>query len=65
VLGDCGRLVPEADRAALADAIAGLLADAAERDRLAACAHERVRTRFRLETTVDAMRERYAAVAGG
>jgi glycosyltransferase involved in cell wall biosynthesis len=63
VLADCGVLVPEGDRAELAGAIARLLADAAERERLSACAAERVTGRFRLETTVDAMRERYASLA--
>ena len=62
VVGDAGELVPEGDRAELSAAIARLLADPAARDEAARRAAERVRTRFRLETTVDAMRERYAAV---
>jgi glycosyltransferase involved in cell wall biosynthesis len=65
VLGDCGVLVAEGDRDELAGAIARTLADAAERERLSACAAERVATRFRLATTVDAMRERYASLARG
>ncbi|MEA2143972.1 MAG: hypothetical protein QOI64_2402, partial [Solirubrobacteraceae bacterium] len=65
VVGECGVLVAEGDRAALAAAIAGLLGDEAERERLVACAYDRVRTRYRLDTTVDAMRERYVSVARG
>ncbi len=63
VLGDCGRLVPEGDRQALADAIAATLADPAGRERMSACGSRRVAERFRLDITVAAMRERYAALA--
>jgi glycosyltransferase involved in cell wall biosynthesis len=63
VLGSCGRLVGEGDRGELAEAIAGLVADAAAAGELSRCARERVLESFRLERTVDAMRERYRAVA--
>jgi glycosyltransferase involved in cell wall biosynthesis len=65
VLGDCGRLVPEGDRAALADAIVALLAREGERERAAACARARVRERHSLERAVDAMRRAYLEVASG
>jgi glycosyltransferase involved in cell wall biosynthesis len=65
VLSDCGVLVAEGDRGELAAAIARTLADSAVRERLSACAAERVATRYRLATTVDAMRERYASLARG
>jgi glycosyltransferase involved in cell wall biosynthesis len=65
VLEGCGELVAEGDRSALADAIVRMLHDAGERERLSARASERVRERYRLETTVAAMRERYVAVARG
>jgi glycosyltransferase involved in cell wall biosynthesis len=58
VLGDCAELVQEGDRDALADAIAGLLADGARRAELAACGREHVE-RFRIAATVDAMRAVY------
>lgn len=64
VLGDCGRLVAEGDRAALADAIVGLIEDEDERRRAAACGRERVRTRHSLEATVEAMRRAYRETAG-
>jgi len=63
VLESCGRLVTEGDRAELAEAIAGLVGDAAAARELSSCARERVRESFRLERTVEAMRERYRALA--
>ncbi len=61
IVGDCGRLVPAADRAALADAIVELLSDDALRASLASCGRERARERFSVERwrngLVDAYRE--------
>lgn len=64
VLGDCGRLVAEGDRRALADALAELLEDERERERAAWCGWERVRDRHRLAGTVDAMKRHYRETAG-
>ncbi len=64
VLGDCGRLVGEGDRPALADAIVVMLAGEDERERAAACGRERVRTRHSLAATVESM-ERLYTEAGG
>jgi len=63
VLGDCGRLVEEGDRAALAEAIVDLVEDEDERRRAVACASERVRTRHSLEATAEAMRQVYRETA--
>ena len=63
VLGDCGRLVAEGDRAALADAIADLLEDSGERSRASACALERVRARHHLSGMVEAMERLYRETA--
>ena len=63
VLGDCGRLVAEGDRAALAEAIVELIEDEDERRRAAACGRERVRARHSLEVTVEAMRRAYRETA--
>jgi glycosyltransferase involved in cell wall biosynthesis len=61
IVGDCGRLVPTGDRAALADAIVDLLSDDALRASLADCGRERARERFSIESwrsgLVDAYRE--------
>ncbi len=63
VLGDCGRLVAEGDRDALADAIATLVADEDARIVAAGCALARVRERHRLTATVEAMKAIYAETA--
>ena len=63
VLGDCGRLVAEGDRTALAEAIVTLIEDEDERGRVAACALERVRSRHSLDATVEAMRQAYRETA--
>jgi glycosyltransferase involved in cell wall biosynthesis len=63
VLGDCGRLVAEGDRVALADAIVDMLEDEDGRRRTVECAHERVRTRHSLEAVVEAMRAAYREAA--
>ena len=63
VLGDCGRLVPEGDRASLAQAVADLLECGPERVRAATCARDRVRRRHDLEATVAAMRVAYRETA--
>lgn len=63
VLGGCGELVTEGDTAALAEAIAGALADPARRERMAACGAERARAVFRRTRAVATMRDVYAAIA--
>ena len=61
IVGDCGQLVPAADRTALADAIVELLSDDALRTSLASCGRQRARERFSVERwrngLVDAYRE--------
>ena len=64
VLGDCGRLVAEGDRTALAEAILDLIEDLDERRRAAACGRQRVRARHSLDATVEAMRQAYRETAG-
>jgi len=64
VLGDCGRLVPEEDRMALADAILRLIEGEDERRETAACARRRVRERHRLEVTAESMKRIYREVGG-
>jgi glycosyltransferase involved in cell wall biosynthesis len=54
--GRCGMLVPPEDPLALASAIAGLLADPERRAALGAAGRERVRSRFRLDESVMALR---------
>jgi glycosyltransferase involved in cell wall biosynthesis len=63
-LGECGELVPEGDRDALAQAIVRLLADPELRERHARCGLRRVGERHRLEAMVEAMTDRYRAAAG-
>lgn len=65
-VGDCARLVPPGDRAALADAVLALLDDRVARERLVAAGMARARARFRFGTVVERMTERYrAAVTDG
>ena len=59
MLGECGRLVPPGDRAALRDAIVELLDDRELHERRARCGRARVQERFSLTGMVEAMRERY------
>ena len=63
VLGDCAEMVPEGDRAALADIVVRLLDDPQRREELVACGTEMMRTRFSLESTVAGMVERYRDAA--
>jgi glycosyltransferase involved in cell wall biosynthesis len=63
VMGECGVLVPEKDREALADAINALLADERQRLHLGECGKQRVETLFRLEKMVDALTGIYREVA--
>ncbi|MEA2367413.1 MAG: hypothetical protein QOH38_131 [Thermoleophilaceae bacterium] len=65
VLGDHAALVPEGDRTALADAIAGLLDDPARRAEVGARARAYARERFSIGATVAGMRERYAEAVSG
>ena len=62
-LGECAVLVPPGDRAALADALVRVLEDAGLRERLVGCGRKRLESRFSVETMVEAMKERYRAVA--
>jgi glycosyltransferase involved in cell wall biosynthesis len=59
VLGDCAELVAPGDRAALADAIAGLLRDHERREELAACGRRRARDHFDVGAMVGAMKGVY------
>jgi glycosyltransferase involved in cell wall biosynthesis len=63
LVGDCGRIVPVGDREGLGQAIVELLADDELRERLSASGQERVRSRFLMPRHVEAMKERYRAVA--
>ena len=63
VLGDCAEMVPEGDRAGLADTVVRLLDDPQRREELVACGTEMMRTRFSLESTVAGMVERYRDAA--
>lgn len=58
VLGDCGVIVPEGDKMALADAVLSVLSDPGRSARLAACGRDRS-ARYTLEASVAAMRARY------
>lgn len=62
-LGDCGILVAEGDRRALAVAIAQLLDDEEKRRTLAGCGRRRVRERFTMSALVEGMKKHYAEVA--
>ena len=63
LLGDCGVLVAPHDSQALSAAIEGLLSNARERDRLAACGRQRVREHFGLERMIEELTECYAEAA--
>ena len=63
VVGDCGVLVQPGNRVALAEAVATLIDDPDLRDRLGRRGRERVRERFSLERTVEAMKARYVDAA--
>jgi glycosyltransferase involved in cell wall biosynthesis len=60
--GTTGRLVPPSDDAALAEALAELLGDAAARERMGAAARKLVEERFRLESMVDRTERLYERV---
>jgi glycosyltransferase involved in cell wall biosynthesis len=62
--GDCALLVPPGDRGALAGVIVELLQDRRALERLARCGRDRVASEFSLVRVVEAMKERYLAVAG-
>ena len=63
VLGDAAVIVSEGDRAALAQSVIALLGDGSRLAELARAGSERARSRYRLEDAVDAVRERYRALA--
>jgi MMP alpha-(1->4)-mannosyltransferase len=64
VVGDAGVLVPVADDAALADAIAALLADPGRREALGRAARARVRERFRWDAAARALVDVYEEAIG-
>ena len=55
VIGDCGLVVPESDRPALARAINRMLTDAPLRQRLIRDGRARTRARFLLDRVLDEM----------
>lgn len=59
IVGDCGRLVPANDRAAVRDAILDVLTDEAVREQLAACGRARAASEFSLERVVEEMKDVY------
>jgi glycosyltransferase involved in cell wall biosynthesis len=59
--GRTGRLVAPSDPAALAEALAGLIAAPAERERLGRAGAERVRSAFDFQANVARLVERLAA----
>ncbi len=61
VLAPCARIVPEGDRAALAEAIIYVLEDPDERRRIVECGQERVREQFSVDRAVRQLTERYEA----
>ena len=64
VLAPCARIVPEGDRAALAEAVIYVLEDLDERRRIVECGRKRVRESFSVDRAVRRLTERYAAAAG-
>jgi glycosyltransferase involved in cell wall biosynthesis len=63
--GESGLLVPSADPPALADALARLLTDRTERERLGAFGARTVQDRFQLPRMLDALAGLYREVASG
>lgn len=61
--GETGVLVPPADPARLADALAGLIADPAARTRLGAAGCKRVRSNFSMEAGIDDLFQRLGGPA--
>jgi glycosyltransferase involved in cell wall biosynthesis len=61
VLEPCAQIVPEGDRAALAEAVVYVLEDPDERRRIVDCGRDRVRNDFSVERAASQMTERYAA----
>jgi glycosyltransferase involved in cell wall biosynthesis len=65
IVGDCARLVPAHDRAALRDAVLEVLGDADLRDRMRSCGHERAASSFTVERMVENMKDVYGQAAKG
>ena len=63
LVGPCGRLVPQGDRTALAEAIVSLLEDESLRRELGDCGRDRVAREFTLDRWVEAMRNAYRRAA--
>lgn len=61
LVGDCGRIVPRRDRAALADAIVEVLGDPTLWRHLSDCGRERVDSRFRLADNLEGLLDCYVA----
>jgi glycosyltransferase involved in cell wall biosynthesis len=62
-LGECGVLVPEGNREALAAGVVSILEDDEKRRALTDCGRRRVRERFTMDTLVEGMKEHYTKVA--
>jgi D-inositol-3-phosphate glycosyltransferase len=63
VIGNCGMVVDEGDRAGLAEAILRMLEDRTERERRIACGRRRVEQMFRRQNAFVGMKRVYSAVA--
>jgi glycosyltransferase involved in cell wall biosynthesis len=64
-VGECGKLVPPGDRAALLEALCDVLEEDSTRERMARCGQNRARTAFLLEGWVERMKECYREAAHG
>ena len=64
-VADAGAVFAAGDRGAMADRLAALAADAAERARLGAAARERIRDELGVERFREGTREQYEAALGG
>jgi glycosyltransferase involved in cell wall biosynthesis len=64
VLGECARLVPPGDRAALADALVDVLGDERERGRMSGCGTARAQERFGVTRMLESMRAIYREASG-
>ncbi len=63
IVGECGEIVAPGDRAALVEALRGVLEQDAAREKMACCGQTRVRTEFSLERWVEGMKACYHEAA--